>query len=92
MILRFPCRQSSHITVEANPSMFRMSVLDLLSFSQSRLEVDFQHIAASLLQLFGNVNAVVNEHVVALQDSLAIELDNGIGVESIERENMPGAT
>jgi hypothetical protein len=92
MVLRLPCRQSSHVTIEANPFMFWMSVLDLLSFSQSRLEVDFQYIAASMLQLLGDVNAVVNEHVVALQNRFAVELDGGVGVESIESENMLGVT
>ena len=72
--------------------MFRMGVLDLLSLSQSRFEVNLNHILASLLQLLGDVNAMVNEHVVALQDSLAIELDGGVGVESIECEDVLGAS
>lgn len=92
MILRLPCRQSSHIAIKADPFMFRMGVLDLLSLSQSRFEVNLNHILASLLQLLGDVNAMVNEHVVALQDSLAIELDGGVGVESIECEDVLGAS
>jgi hypothetical protein len=92
MILRLPRRQPSHITVEANPFMFRMRVLYLLSLSQSRLEVDFQHIATSLLQLLGDVNAMVDEHVVAFENRLAIELDGGVGVESIECEDVLDAT
>ena len=92
MILRLPCRQSSHIAIEADPFMLGMGVLDLLSLSQSRFEVNLNHILASLLQLLGDVNAMVNEHVVALQDSLAIELDGGVGVESIECEDVLGAS
>jgi hypothetical protein len=92
MILRLPRRQPSHITVEANPFMFRMGVFDLLSLGQSRPEVDFQHVATSHLQLLGDVNAMVDEHVVALENSLAIELDGGVGIESIEGKDVLGAT
>lgn len=92
MILRLPYRQSSHVTIEANPFMFRMGILDLLSFSQSRLEVNLQYIAASVLQLLGDVNAMIDEHIVALQNCLAIDLDGGVGVESIERNNMLSTT
>ena len=91
MILRFSCRQPSHVTIEANPFVFRMGVLDFLSFGQSWLEVDFQYIAASMLQLLSDVDAMVDEHVVALQDCLAIELDGSVCVEPIECENMLGA-
>jgi hypothetical protein len=72
--------------------MFRMSILDPLGFSQSRLEVDLQYIAAFMLQLLGDVNAMVDEHVVALQNRFAVELDGGVGVESIEGEDMLGAS
>jgi hypothetical protein len=91
MILRLPRRQSRHITIEANPFMIRMGVLDLLSLSQSWLEVNLNHVAASLLQLLSDVNTMIDEHVVALQNRLAIELDTGVRVESIEREDMLGA-
>jgi hypothetical protein len=72
--------------------MFRMGVLDLLSFSQSRLEVDLQYIAVSQFEFLGDVNAIVDEHVVALQNRFAVELDGGVGVESIEGEDMLGVT
>jgi hypothetical protein len=91
MILRLPRRQSRHITIKPNPLMLRMSVLDLLSLGQSRLEVDFQYVAASPLQLPGDVNAVVDEHIIALQNGLAVELDGGVGVESVECEDVLGA-
>jgi hypothetical protein len=91
VILRFPRRQSSHVTIEPDPFVFRMGILDLLSFSQSRLEVDLQDIRASLLQLLGNDNAMVNEHVVALENRFAIELDGGVCVESIECEYVLSA-
>jgi len=69
-----------------------MGILDLLSFSQSRLEVDLQQIAVSRLEVLGDVNAMVYKHIVALENRFAIELDGGVCVETIECEDVLGAT
>jgi len=92
VILRFPRRQPSHVTIEPDPFVFRMGILDLLSFSQSRLEVDLQQIAVSRLEVLGDVNAMVYKHIVALENRFAIELDGGVCVETIECEDVLGAT
>jgi len=40
MILRFSHRKSGHVTIEADPFVLRMGILDLLRFSQRGLKVN----------------------------------------------------
>ena len=79
MILRLPHSQTSHIAIEANPLVLRMRILDLAGLDQGRLEIDLEDVLAGL-QVLGDVDPVHDEHVVALQDRLPVELDGGVGV------------
>ena len=92
VILCFSHCKSGHVTVEANPSVLWMGVLDFLRFSQRRLEVDLQYTSGPGLELFSDVYTVVYEHVVAFEYCLAIELNCGESIEAIKCKNMPGAS
>lgn len=88
MVLRLPYSQSCHVSVEANPFVFWVGVLDLARFEQRRSEVDLEHVTRALLQLAGDVQSVRNEHVVAFQDDFTIEFDSRERIKSIERKDM----
>lgn len=44
VILRFSHGQASHVTVEANPLMFRVGILDLSRLEQRRRKVNLQEV------------------------------------------------
>jgi hypothetical protein len=92
MILRFSHCKSGHVTVEANPFVLRMGVLDFLRFGQRRLEDNFHYTSGPGFELFSDIYTMVYEHVVALEYCLAIELDRGESIEAIECKDMPDAS
>jgi hypothetical protein len=92
MILCFSHRKSGHVTIEADPFVLRMGVFDLLHFRQRGLEVNLQYTSCSSLELICDIYAVVDEHVVTLEDCLAIELDGGEGIEAIKCKDMSCAS
>ena len=92
MILCFPYRESGHVAVEADPFVLRVGILDLLRFSQRRLEINLQYASCSSLELFRDVHTMVDEHVVAFEYCLAIELDCSESIKAVKRKNVPNTS
>jgi hypothetical protein len=92
MILGFSHRKSGHITIEADPFVLRMSVFDLLRFSQCGLKVNLQYASSFSFELVCDVYAMVDEHVVTFENRLAVELDGGESIEAIKCKDMPCAS
>lgn len=88
MILRLPHRQSRHIGIEADPSVLWVRFFHSLSFRKRCFEVNLQHIIVIGTEQFRDIHPMQDEHVVAFEDDLPIESYCGVGVETVECEDM----
>jgi len=84
VVLCLPDCQSCHISVEADPLVFRVCILDLARLEECRRKVNLEDIVGPMVQRTGDIDPVWDPHIVAVEYDLAIELDMGEGVESIE--------
>lgn len=72
MILSFPHRKSSHISIETKPFMLWMRGFDPLGLWKRRLEVNFEHILGVGFEEVCNVNPVRDEHIVAFENDFVV--------------------
>lgn len=86
MILSFPCSEPGHICIKTDPFVFGMSVLDLPTLIKCRAEVNFQNISTTALELLCDVYPMRNEHVVAFENNISVDLNRGERVEAIENK------
>ena len=87
MILRFPDSKPRHLSIEADPFMFWMSVFDLATLDQSRCKVNLQEVLL-VSEMVGHIDTVRYPHVVTSKNRLPIKLDMSECVESIKGEDV----
>jgi hypothetical protein len=88
VVLSFSCSEPSHVCIEADPFVFGMGIFDLSTFQQCRTEVNLQCVAFAIFEVLRNVYPVRDEHIVAFQDSLPIDLDGRKRVKAIKNKLM----
>lgn len=69
-----------------------MGFLDFLRFSQRGLKVNLQYASCSSCELVCDVHAMVDEHIVAFENRLAIELDSGVSIQAIKCKDVSNAS
>jgi hypothetical protein len=88
MVLSFSCSEPGHVCIEADPFVSGMGIFDLSTFQQCRTEVNLQCVVFAIFEVLRNVYPVRDEHIVAFQDSLPIDLDGRKRVKAIENKLM----
>lgn len=84
MILCLADSQPTCISIPAAPVMVRVFLHGLLSHQIGTLEGYLKLVIIVILHQLGDVNPLRDEHVLRLQDLLAIEDHRGIGIQAIE--------
>jgi hypothetical protein len=91
MVLCFPYGKPRHVAVEPNPSVLRMCLTDLDGPQPRRSKVDFQNISTPRLQSICDIDSVGDEHVVAFENNVSIELNSSKSIQAIECQDGDGA-
>lgn len=71
--------------------MLRVSSFNPLRFRESSLENNLEYILLVRLKQLCHIYSVHDPHIVALEDSLPIEMNSSICVQPIEGKYMLGA-
>lgn len=91
VILCFPHRQPRVVAVPAPPSVLGVLIHKLPPAKVRRVKLnDELVILAAVHQVLRDIDPLRDEHVVRLQDGLAVQLDRGKGVEPVKRQHRLG--